>query len=117
MSDAPDEMSMNEVLSSIRQMLSDGGDVVDEEPVDSELEDIFVLTPAMRISDEKVLSIQEKMKLALNKLAEQRPRTTPEAYRALIREELQPVLKEWLMQKMPEMVEQAVEKEIDKLFK
>ena len=63
----PEEMSMNEVLSSIRQMLSDG-DETSKEPLDSELEDIFVLTPEMRV-DEVKISLEEKMQRVLQKIS------------------------------------------------
>lgn len=115
MTDEPEEMSMNEVLSSIRHMLSDG-EVKSEEPLDEEIEDIFVLTPAMRVSQESGTNIQEKMKLALTKLAEQKPSKTPEEYQALVKEELQPILKDWLKEELPALIEQALDEEVNKLF-
>ena len=115
MSGEPEEMSMNEVLSSIRQMLSDG-DETSEEPLDSELEDIFVLTPAMRVSEASVTNIQERMKMALNKLAEQKGTKSPSDYKNLVRAELRPIVKEWLTEQMPSLIDQAVENEINKLF-
>ncbi len=117
MAGEPEEMSMNEVLSSIRQMLSEEtGAGAGAEKLDSELEDIFVLTPAMRVQEEAVTTIQDKMKLALTKLAEQKPQKSPEEYQALVKAELQPILKDWLQEQMPALVEQALQNEINKLF-
>lgn len=118
MSAEPEEMSMNEVLSSIRQMLSDGEEMpeAETEKLDTEIEEVFVLTPAMRVSQTSALSIQEKMKMALNKLAEQRPTKTPEEYKNLMRAELQPILKEWLQEQLPALIEKALDEEVNKLF-
>jgi len=115
MADEPEEMSMNEVLSSIRQMLSDG-DTAESEKLDEELEDIFVLTPSMRVSEESASNIQEKMRLALTKLAEQKSKKTPEDYQKLVKEELQPILKDWLKEELPSLIEQALNNELNKLF-
>ena len=112
MSDEPESMSMNEVLSSIRHMLSDEptNDKIDTE------EDVFVLTPAMRVPEEKVTDIQEKMKLALTKLAEQKAQKSAEDYKQLVKAELQPILKEWLKEQLPALIEQALNDELNKLF-
>ena len=115
MATEPEEMSMNEVLSSIRQMLSDGNEG-EAEKLDTEIEDVFVLTPAMRVSEESGKNIQEKMKAALLKLAEQKPKKSPEDYQSLVKAELQPILKDWLKEQMPTLIEQALENEINKLF-
>ena len=115
MTDTPEEMSMNEVLSSIRQILSDGKEE-ETEPLDNELEDVFVLTPAMRIPEENATDIQEKMKLALTNLAEQKATKSTTEYQALVKEELQPILKEWLQEQLPHLIEQALDEEINKLF-
>ncbi|MBQ4471896.1 MAG: DUF2497 domain-containing protein [Alphaproteobacteria bacterium] len=115
MSGEPEEMSMNEVLSSIRQMLSDG-DETGTEPLDSELEDIFVLTPAMRVPEASAINIQERMKAALNKLAEQKGTKSSNDYKDMVRAELRPIVKEWLAEQMPSLIDQAVENEINKLF-
>jgi len=113
--DEPEEMSMNEVLSSIRQMLSNG-EQEENEPLDNELEDVFVLTPAMRVPEESAVDIQEKMKAALMKLAEQKNKKSPEEYKILVREELQPILKDWLKEQLPALIEQALNDELNKLF-
>ena len=114
MANEPEEMSMNEVLSSIRQMLSDGGEA-ETAALDAE-EDVFVLTPAMRVSEESATNIQEKMKAALTKLAEQKGKKSAEDYHALVKAELQPILKDWLKEQMPTLIEQALNNEINKLF-
>ena len=112
---AESEMSMDEVLSSIRQMLSDGK-ANDVEPLDNELDDIFVLTPEMRVPAENAVDIQEKMKMALMKLAEQKSKQSPEDYQRLVKAELQPILKDWLKEQLPSLIEQALENEVNKLF-
>ena len=114
MSGEPEEMPMNEVLSSIRHMLSD--EVDQKEPLDVEMEDIFVLTPAMRVSKTEALTIQDKMKLALQKLAEQKQKKNPEDYQALVKAELQPILKDWLKEQLPALIEKALDEEMTKLF-
>ena len=114
MADEPEEMSMNEVLSSIRQMLSDGGEP-ETAHLDAE-EDVFVLTPAMRVPEASMLDIQQKMKAALTKLAEQKAKKSPEDYQALVKAELQPILKDWLKEQLPALIEQALDNEINKLF-
>ena len=114
MTDEPEEMSMNEVLSSIRHMLSDGNEP-ETESLDTE-EDVFVLTSAMRVSEESATTIQEKMKLALTKLAEQKTKKSAEEYQALVKAELQPILKDWLKEQMPALIEKALDEEIVKIF-
>ena len=115
MAGEPEEMSMNEVLSSIRQMLSDD-EMKESDKLDEELDDIFVLTPAMRVSEASASDIQEKMRLALTKLAEQKSQKTPEDYQKLVKAELQPILKDWLKEQLPALIEQALNNEINKLF-
>ena len=116
MTGEPEEIPMNEVLSSIRHMLSDEAEPEQGEPLDVELEDIFVLTPAMRVQKAEALSIQDKMKLALQKLAEQRQKKEPEEYQALVKAELQPILKDWLKEQLPSLIEKALDEEMTKIF-
>ena len=55
------EMSMNEILASIRETLSEeleGEKEPDE--LDNDLDDVFILTPEMRC-DEIKISLEEKM--------------------------------------------------------
>ena len=59
---AEEEMSMNEILASIRQTLSEElGEKPAPEKLDEELDDIFILTPEMRC-DEVKISLEEKMR-------------------------------------------------------
>lgn len=114
MAGEPEEIPMNEVLLSIRHMLADEGE--QKEPLDTDLEEIFVLTPAMRVSEKEALTIQDKMKLALRKLAEQKQKKTPEDYQKLVKAELQPILKDWLKEQLPALIEKALDEEMTKLF-
>ena len=114
MAGEPEEIPMNEVLSSIRHMLSD--DAEQKEPLDTDLEEIFVLTPAMRVPEKEAMTIQDKMKLALRKLAEQKQKKTPEDYQKLVKAELQPILKDWLKEQLPSLIEKALDEEMTKLF-
>ena len=109
------EMSMNEILSSIRQILSD--DVPsDAESLDDSMEDIFVLTPAMRYKEGTQTSIQEKMKMVLNKLAEQKAVMPAVEYHQLVINEVRPILTDWMNQHLPTLIENAVNQEIKKLL-
>ena len=114
MVDEPEEIPMNEVLSSIRHMLSDEAE--QKEPLDVDLEDIFVLTPAMRVPKAEALTIQDRMKLALKKLAEQKVKKSEPEYQALVKAELQPILKDWLKEQLPSLIEKALDEEMTKLF-
>ena len=109
------EMSMNEILASIRQVLSDDT-ATDTDKLDEEMEDVFVLTPAMRCAEPSPKTIQQKMKLVLNKLAEQKQTLSNDEYHTLVNTEVRPLLIEWMNQRMPTLVEQAVDAEIKKLL-
>ena len=109
------EMSMNEILSSIRQILSDETQP-DNEKLDEEMEDVFVLTPAMRCPDVSTQDIQQKMKLVLNKLAEQKAILSPQEYQTFVNTEIRPVLTEWMNNMVPTLVQNAVDAEIKKLL-
>lgn len=109
------EMSMNEILASIRQVLSDEIPA-DTDKLDEEMEDIFVLTPAMRCPDTTAQNIQQKMKLVLNKLAEQKQTLSADEYKNLVNSEIRPLLIDWMNQHMPDLIEQTVDAEIKKLL-
>lgn len=109
------EMSMNEILSSIRQILSDDTPT-DAEPLDDTMEDIFVLTPAMKYHEEDQVNIQEKMKRVLNKLAEQKSSLSETEYKKLVTDEVRPILTDWMNQHVPSLVEKAIDREIKKLL-
>ena len=85
-----EEMSMNEILASIRQTLSEElGEKNTPEKLDEELEDIFILTPEMRC-DEVKISLQEKMRRVLEKMSSE----SMEQKKKTVSDELQPLLKE-----------------------
>jgi len=109
------EMSMNEILSSIRQILSD--DIQSTEPLDDTMEDVFVLTSAMKYQENNKPSIQEKLKLVLNKLAEHKANMPASEYQYFIDTEVRPVLKEWLNECVPSLIEKIIDQEIKKLLK
>ena len=75
-----------------------------------------MLTPAMRVPQAEALTIQDKMKLALQKLAEQKQKKNAEDYQALVKAELQPILKDWLKEQLPSLIEKALDEEMTKLF-
>ena len=70
----------------------------------------------MRVPKVEALTIQDKMKLALQKLAEQKQKKTQEDYQALVKAELQPILKDWLKEQLPVLIEKALDEEVTKLF-
>ncbi len=66
------EMTTEEILSSIRQMLSDElrtEKKVDVLPAVSDMANIFILTPEMRCSEDDIL--KEKMQRVLEKMSQQ----------------------------------------------
>ena len=105
-------MSFNHWLGSFEAFFS----LVIADPLGRLLEDIFVLTPAMRVGKAEALTIQDKMKLALQKLAEQKQKKAPDDYQALVKAELQPILKDWLREQLPSLIEKALDEEMNKLF-
>ena len=109
---AEEEMSMNEILASIRETLSEE---LDEKPanetLDEELDDIFVLTPEMRCDEVKV-SLEEKMKRVLEKMSSE----PTDLKKKTLQEELQPLLKEWMERMRPDLSAEAVTKELNKIL-
>ena len=110
---AEQEMSMNEILASIRETLSEelADPSTEEQKLDEELDDIFVLTPEMRV-DEVKLSLEEKMKRVLQKMTEQ----SPDLKRKTLAEELHPLLKEWMQRMRPDLSEETIVQEVDKIL-
>ncbi len=107
-----EEMSMNEILASIRQTLSSElGEQPTADKLDEELEDIFVLTPEMRVDEVKV-SLEEKMRRVLEKMSAE----PIEQKRKTVSEELQPLLKEWMQRMRPDLTEEAIAKELGKIL-
>ena len=109
---AEEEMSMNEILASIRQTLSEElGEEPNNEKLDTELDDIFVLTPEMRV-DEVKISLEEKMRRVLEKMSSE----SIEVKKKTLSEELQPLLKEWMTRMRPDLSDDEVSKELSKIL-
>ena len=109
---AEEEMSMNEILASIRKTLSaELDEKSNNEKLDTELDDVFILTPEMRI-DETKISLEEKMRRVLEKISSE----PIEEKRKTISEELQPLLKEWMIRMRPDLSDDAVVKELNKII-
>ena len=106
------EMSMDEVLSSIRQMLTDevGKDQTSPTPSDEPLEDIFVLTPEMRC--DTMEDLKERMQRVLDKMANQELTNKKQT----VAQELQPLLKDWMVQMRPDLNEDQIQLEISKIL-
>lgn len=105
-------MSMNEILASIRQTLSEElGEEPNNEKLDTELDDIFVLTPEMRV-DEVKISLEEKMRRVLEKMSSE----SIEVKKKTLSEELQPLLKEWMTRMRPDLSDDEVSKELSKIL-
>lgn len=109
---AEEEMSMNEILASIRQTLSEElGENPNNENLDTELDDVFVLTPEMRVDEVKV-SLEEKMRRVLEKMSSE----SVELKKKTLSEEFQPLLKEWMTRMRPDLSEDEVSKELNKIL-
>ena len=106
------EMSMDEILSSIRQILTNEvGEAVDKNNTkDEEVEEIFVLTPEMRC--DTVEDLKERMQRVLDKMAHQEM----ENKKQTVAQELQPLLKDWLVQMRPDLNENQIQQEIQKIL-
>lgn len=110
---AETEMSMDEVLSSIRQMLTD--EVGKEQPMDSDsidedVEEVFILTPEMRCDTPQ--DLKERMQRVLDKMAHQELANKKQT----VVQELQPLLKNWIVQMRPDLDENQVQSEICKIL-
>ncbi len=109
---AEEEMSMNEILASIRETLStELGEKPNNDNLDTELDDIFILTPEMRVDEVKV-SLEEKMRRVLEKMSSE----PIEQKKKTVSEELQPLLKEWMQRMRPDLTEETVIKELKKIL-
>ena len=107
-----EEMSMNEILASIRETLSEElGEKTNNDKLDTELDDIFILTPEMRVNEVKV-SLEEKMRRVLEKMSSE----PIEQKKKTVSEELQPLLKEWVRHMRPDLSEDAISSELTKIF-
>ena len=108
---AESEMSMDEVLSSIRQMLTD--EVIKDQtdaPIDEEIEEVFVLTPEMRCDSSE--DLKERMQRVLDKMAHQELSIKKQT----VAQELQPLLKNWMVQMRPDLNEDQIQSEIHKIL-
>ena len=109
---AEEEMSMNEILASIRETLSEElGEESNNENLDVELDDVFVLTPEMRV-DEVKLSLEEKMRRVLEKMTSE----PIEQKRKTVSEELSPLLREWMQRMRPDLSDEAITGELNKIL-
>ena len=109
---AEEEMSMNEILASIRETLSEElGEKPNNEKLDTDLDDVFILTPQMRV-DEVKISLEEKMRRVLEKMSSE----PIEQKKKTVSEELQPLLKEWMQRMRPDLSDDSILKEISKIF-
>ena len=104
------EMSMDEVLSSIRQMLTDevkkDQEMNENEPVD----EVFILTPEMRCDES--MDLKERMQRVLDKMAHQQLSNKKQT----LVQELQPLLKDWMIQMRPDLNEEQVQSEIQRIL-
>ena len=109
---AEEEMSMNEILASIRETLSEElGEKPNNEKLDTELDDVFILTPEMRV-DEVKLSLEEKMRRVLEKMSSE----PIEEKKKTVSEELQPLLKAWMQRMRPDLSDEDMSKELKKIL-
>lgn len=106
------EMSMDEILSSIRQILTqEVGETPSEEEVSKEKpEDIFVLTPEMRCDTAD--DLKERMQRVLDKMAHQETKSKKQT----VTQELQPLLKDWLIQMRPDLKSEQIQQEVRKIL-
>ena len=103
------EMSMDEVLSSIRQMLTDEVGKT-QNTIDEDVEDVFVLTPEMRCDTPQDLRL--RMQRVLDKMAHQELSNKKQT----LVQELQPLLKDWMIQMRPDLNENQIQSEINKII-
>ena len=105
-------MSMNEILASIRETLSEElGEKQSSEQLDEDLDDVFVLTPEMRV-DEVKTSLEEKMHRVLEKMSSE----PLEQKKMTISNELQPLLREWMRRMRPDLSDETVLEELHKIL-
>ena len=109
---AEQEMSMNEILASIRETLSEELEGKKEpDKLDDDLDDVFVLTPEMRC-DEIKISLEERMHRVLEKMTTQ----STELKKRTVSEELYPLLKEWMVRMRPDLSDDSINLELNKIL-
>ena len=141
------EMSVEEILSSIRQILTAEEEVPPpdlqpetgedahlfvDEPIDwtgqskgaipKPPKPVFMLTPQMqRVAKSPLLSdaSQEKIQQACGKLSQlaEQKTTALTLDEAQVEKELRPLLKEWIDKNMPDLVEKIVTAEVQRFLK
>ncbi len=105
-------MSMDEILSSIRHMLSSevGEGVLSQDKIEEPVEDIFLLTPQMRCDTSD--DLKKRMQRVINKMASQQQEYKTQT----ISQELQPLLKDWMLQMRPDLTPEQLEQELYKIL-
>ena len=141
------EMTVEEILSSIRQILTseeenpqpapvlepetgDDAHLFVDQPIDwtggqkitPPPKPVFVLTPQMQIGKKTPLlskEAQEKMEQAFGKLSElaDQKKEALTLNEEQIETQLRPLLKEWIDKNMPELVEKIVTTEVQRFLK
>lgn len=121
-----EELSVSEILSSIRQVLSKEAEALNnkvekpikpslkEEPIVKEEARILELTPTMRVQNESLLSVSttQKTQAALEKLNQLKS-----IHASLdLEKEVQPLVIAWLDAHLPEIVEKIVSQEVKRII-
>lgn len=115
-----EEQTIADILSSIRQVLSkeaatlNGDSPIKSAPKNESVETVFELTPQMQLSTGLVTpQTALKTRDALDKLEafKETPSQTEWAEK-----ELEPFLKDWLNQHLPEIVEKVVTREVRRII-
>lgn len=107
------EMSMDEVLSSIRQILTDEvGKNQTTEVVEEGVDEVFVLTSEMRCDTPTSQDLKDRMQRVLDKMAHQELGNKKQT----VIQELQPLLKDWMVQMRPDLDETHIQLEINKIL-
>lgn len=121
-----EELSVSEILSSIRQVLSKEAEALNnkvekpikpslkEEPIVKEEARVLELTPTMRVQNESLLSVSttQKTQAALEKLNQLKS-----IHASLdLEKEVQPLVIAWLDAHLPEIVEKIVSQEVKRII-
>lgn len=128
-----EELSVSEILSSIRQVLSKEAEALDtaaaqistdkssdslstEKENQEDLNDFVIeLTPQMRVNNESLLSPEtvSKAQAAFDKINQVKSGNTCESH---LEADLKPILREWLNKHLTEIVERVVTQEVRRLI-
>lgn len=105
------EMSMDEVLSSIRQILTDEvGKDQTIKTTENDVDEVFILTPEMRCDTPQ--DLKDRMQRVLDKMAHQELANKKQT----VAQELQPLLKDWMIQMRPDLDESQIQSEVNKIL-